>query len=115
MVQTDLANLKGLLACSAGRLAAQLAGSLEHIKVVPASMSVYRIFRATRHGTYCPSFAKTSVMCSLSHSSSLRTEKPKSSSSCVTRSLDWWRSWRIHCADPMAGTLLRAAAMAMSG
>lgn len=48
-------------------------------------------------------------MCSLSHSSSLRTEKPKSSSSCATRSLDWWRSSRIHPAEPMAGTLVRPA------
>jgi len=48
-------------------------------------------------------------MCSLSHSSSLRTEKPKSSSSCATASFDWWRSSRIHPAEPMAGTLLRPA------
>ena len=57
---------------------------------------------------YWPLLAKMSDMCSLSHSSSLRTEKPKSSSSCATRVLDWWRSSRSQPAEPIATDLLRA-------
>jgi hypothetical protein len=106
-VCAHLSRLSGL-ACSARRLAAQFAGRLEDIEIVPVQQSVLGAHDGAG-ATYCPLLAQMSAMCSLSHSSSLRTEKPKSSSSCETRSLDWWRSSRIHPAEPMAGTLLRPA------
>jgi hypothetical protein len=102
-----LSRLSGL-ACSARRLAAQFTGCLEDVEIVPVQRSVLSA-RNERGATYSPLWAQMSAMCSLSHSSSLRTEKPKSSSSCETRSFDWWRSSRIHPAEPMAGTLLRPA------
>ena len=57
------------------------------------------------------SVLKISAMCSLSHSISLRTLYPNSSSSCSTKSPACSLSFCTHCAEPTFAAFARAAAM----
>jgi hypothetical protein len=86
--ETDLASRCIILSRRARRLSPQFAGSLEHVQIVSAT-SQQEVGTKTRvYAAYWPLYVKISAICSLSHSSSLRTEKLKSSISCTTASFD---------------------------